>query len=169
MRKTFLPLVVTLPALALAPRTQDPKTSPTDERAAVTIDDVAWLAGAWRGPGFGGECEEVWSEPLGPSMMGMFRHAGDDGRSTFYEFFTLVEAEGGLRLRLKHFTPDLVGWEEKAGFVEFPFVKLDEEGIWFEGLTYLHPDPQTLRVLVDVTGQGGLTRREELVLERMDG
>ena len=119
--------------------------------------------------GFGGECEEVWSPPLGPSMMGMFRRAGEDGKTTFYEFFVLEEWKGGLRLRLKHFNPDMVGWEAKDGFVEFPFVKLDDEGIWFEGLAYLREDPETLRVLLDMDSPTGESRQEEIYFERMDG
>ncbi len=31
----------------------------------ASIEDVAWLAGNWKGEGFGGIVEEAWAPPLG--------------------------------------------------------------------------------------------------------
>jgi uncharacterized protein DUF6265 len=39
----------------------------------TSINIIAWLAGSWRGEAYGGEVEEIWSQPVGGTMMGMFR------------------------------------------------------------------------------------------------
>ena len=39
------------------------------EAADATLDDVAWIAGDWRGTAFGGECEEAWQKPMAGSML----------------------------------------------------------------------------------------------------
>src|SRR5687768_8740792 len=74
----------------------------------ATLQDMAWFTGRWTGNGLGGETEESWSAPAGGAMMGMFRLV-KDGKVVFYEFLTLVEREGSLVLKLKHFNPDLTG------------------------------------------------------------
>ena len=50
--------------------TQGPIERPASD---VDVEDFAWLAGYWRGEGLGGVCEEIWSEPLAGSMIGLFR------------------------------------------------------------------------------------------------
>ena len=70
-------------------------------------------------------------------MMGMYRLVRD-GKPVFYELLTLVEENGTLMLRLKHFHPDLKGWEEKGHTVEFPLVALADGAVHFEGMSF-HP------------------------------
>jgi len=101
--------------------------------AAVTIADAAWLEGHWVGEGFGGELEEVWMAPVGRQMVGHFRMT-QNGAPVFYEFLLIEEHEGGLRYRVKHFNPDMVGWEERDGFHEFPWVSASPEELRFGGL-----------------------------------
>ena len=84
------------------------------------IYDYTWLAGVWVGDGFGGSSEETWSLPSADStMIGMFRHFDKDVSTTFYEFMVL-DRHG---IRLKHFKPDLTGWEEKEKFISFEMVR----------------------------------------------
>jgi hypothetical protein len=55
---------------------QTPHTLKLDEKAdpaQASIADLKWLAGHWTGPAFGGICDEIWSQPTGDSMVGMFR------------------------------------------------------------------------------------------------
>lgn len=101
----------------------------------ATIADAAWLAGSWRGTGLGGFSEETWSQPEGGIMVGTYRLA-KDGKPVFYEMMWLLETEGTLILRLKHFGPELVGWEEKDKSVDFKFVKKDGKRLYFSGLTF---------------------------------
>ena len=53
------------------------------------FDQLTWLAGHWRGDGFGGTTEEIWSPAENGVMMGMFRHHKADGSLNFYEFLTI--------------------------------------------------------------------------------
>lgn len=102
---------------------------------AAGIDKMAWLAGVWAGSGLGGENEEIWSAPRHGSMMGMYRML-QDGEPVLYEFLTLAERDGSLVLRLKHFHPDMRGWEEQDEHVSFPLVAVRDGRVWFEGITF---------------------------------
>jgi hypothetical protein len=101
----------------------------------ATLADMAWLAGHWTGDGLGGRSEEIWSPPDAGAMMGMYRHV-KDGKPVFYELLTLVEERGSLVLRLKHFNPDLSGWEEKGDSVSFAFVGKRDGVLHFEGMAW---------------------------------
>ncbi|MEQ9402410.1 MAG: DUF6265 family protein [Cyclobacteriaceae bacterium] len=105
----------------------DPKKKKFD------INDYAWLAGSWTGDGFGGTSEEMWSPPSADgTMMGVYRHHKGDGSLNFYEFLVL-DSTG---LRLKHFTPDLIGWETKEKFVTFEMVEFTKDKIVLKGLIF---------------------------------
>src|SRR5688572_22036134 len=80
----------------------------TGEKAVIA--DMAWLAGSWSGEGLGGISEEVWGPPAAGVMVGTYRLI-KSGKAVFYEMCWMLEAEGTLILRLKHFDPDLTGWE----------------------------------------------------------
>lgn len=118
------------------------------------IHQVAWLEGHWKAEALGGIADEYWSQPAGNAMMGMFRLLRND-RTQFYEMLTITEEEGSLLLRIKHFHPDLKGWEEKDETVNFPLVKINEKGVWFDGLTILKISSDKLMVYVrSVSGDG---------------
>ncbi len=102
---------------------------------AARVADVGWLEGTWVGEGLGGQVEEIWSAPAAGALMGSFR-AMREGAPLFYESFIIVEEEGSLALRLKHFNADYTGWEEKDELKIFPLVALEDEAVYFDGLTY---------------------------------
>ena len=85
---------------------------PSEGLTSVNIDDLTWLSGSWRGKKDNGFIEEQWSRPEGDTMMGMFRWVKESG-VFFYEFMTIEQTKEGLILRIKHFNPGLIGWEEK--------------------------------------------------------
>lgn len=104
-----------------------------DPKKKFNIQDYAWLAGSWVGDGFGGTSEEMWSPPSEDgTMMGVYRHHKGDGSLNFYEFLVL-DSTG---LRLKHFTPDLTGWETKEKYVTFEMIEFDKDKIVLKGLTF---------------------------------
>jgi hypothetical protein len=111
------------------------------------IEAAAWLVGRWVGTGLGGDVEEIYAPPAGGQMMGVFRLVRD-GEPDFYEFIVLAEHEGSLLLRLKHFEPDLVGWEARDESVDFPLVALDADTLWFSGLTMRRLDGERLVISV---------------------
>lgn len=149
-------LVALCPA-AVAQSMQTPHTLKLDESGnmpSASVGDLAWMAGHWKGDFLGGTAEEVWTPPSGGSMLGMFKLVQSDAAS-FYELMTLVEENGSVILKLKHFNPDLSGWEEKGDHVAFPLVKLAENAAYFDGLTFERVSDDTLKgYLVMETADG---------------
>ncbi len=105
-----------------------------EQPGIASIGDFAWLAGRWIGSGLGGIVEETWNPVIGGTMIGTFRLITDD-RPSFYEFLLLDPQDGTVTYRVKHFHPDLKGWEEKDDHKAFPLVRIDGDTIYFHGLT----------------------------------
>lgn len=115
----------------------------SDPKKKFDINNYAWLAGSWIGDGFGGMSEEMWSSPSADGkMMGVYRHHKGDGSLNFYEFLVL-DSTG---LRLKHFTPDLVGWETKEDYVTFEMVSFSENMIELKGLVFELKNPNEMQI-----------------------
>lgn len=123
------------------------------EPPAASISDAAWLTGRWMGEGLGATAEESWLPPVGGRMAGVFRLVRD-GSVQFYELVTLVEEDGSLVLRLKHFGPDLSGWEEKGESVDFPLVRRTADGLWFDGLTIRREGEGHMKIWVALQSEG---------------
>lgn len=149
-RGNLLPAVAMALALAVPAAGQTLLTENTlalDEgaaRPAATLDDVSLLIGHWRGEFLGGTAEEVWLPPAGGAMVGTFRLIEQD-EIAFYELMILLEEEGSVTLKLKHFNADLTGWEEKADTVDFPLVKAEADAVFFDGLTFRRGPEGTLQ------------------------
>jgi hypothetical protein len=132
----------------------------------ATLSVMAWLAGSWQGEGLGGVSEEIWSEPRGGVMMGMFRSLKQD-QPVFYEFLMFVEEKGTVVLKLKHFNPDFSGWEEKGAFVTFRLAKVEERAVHFDGLSFIREGDDSLRIyLLLRDSKTGLVREEEFRMRR---
>jgi hypothetical protein len=127
---------------------------------------MAWLAGTWRGPGLGGVAEEIWSEPTGGVMMGSFRMLKGD-EPVFYEFITLSEEDGSLVMRVKHFSPELVAWEEKDKTVDFQFIKRDGKRYYFDGLTFEVNSADEVNVYLAIGQKDGSVREEVFEYKRV--
>ncbi len=129
------------------------------------ISDAGWVAGRWVGEGFGAVVEEVMSPPVGDAMIGHFYMAGKDGPA-FYEIVLIREERGSLVYRVKHFHPDLKGWEEKDKTVDFPLVAVEREALYFDGLTIKRTGPDEVTHWVRVKGKDGKTEEAKLVYRR---
>lgn len=130
--------VVALAAPAAAQSKQTENTLNLDgQPGKAALADVAWLVGHWAGDGLGGTCEEVWVPPLAGNkeMMGMFRFV-KDGKTVFTEHFVLVEDNGSLTLKLKHFDAAFNSWEEKDKHTAFQLIKTEKDAAYFGGLTF---------------------------------
>ena len=99
------------------------------------LSEIAWMAGHWKGEAFGGITEEIWSPPLGGSMMFSFKLVVD-GEIGFYELGHIRQVDETLVYELKHFHGDLKGWEEKDEVQSFKFVKIEDDRAYFEGFTF---------------------------------
>lgn len=65
--------------------------------AKATIDDIAWLSGAWIGKrSTGSSVEERWSPPLGGAMLAVSRSVNTSGKMFAFEYLRIVELDGGL-------------------------------------------------------------------------
>ena len=142
-------LVATVTLTLHAQSSQVLSLAPEQKSPPARINQVQWIVGEYECPAFGGMAHEIWTAPRGNNMMGAFQLI-DDGRVSFYEIMTIVEHEGSLILRLKHFDQSLHGWEEKDETVDFPLVKLDDENAWFDGLTFQYINKKRMNVHVAI-------------------
>ena len=102
----------------------------------ATLADIDWLVGRWHGDGIGGApATESWLPPTGNTMVGTFVQQGEDGQIQFTEHMYLMEEDGSLVLRLKHFNEDLTGWEEKGDMVTFRLIAVEPCAAYFHALT----------------------------------
>lgn len=147
--------ILTLMILGTSPASAGQSSSPT-------IEDFVWMAGHWRGEGFGGQVEEVWSRPLGGTMMGTFRLVQDE-EVAFYEIMVLERDAEGVVLKVKHFSREFEAWEEKADAVSFRLERLDGHAATFKGLTIAR-DGDSLEIKIRMRKKDGSTRWETLSL-----
>lgn len=105
------------------------------ESPNATINEVSWISGYWVGEAFDGLIEEIWSEPLGGSLMGSFKLVVN-GKVEFYEICTISEENETLVFRLKHFSNDLKGWEEKDENITAQLVKIEKNKVFFNNFTF---------------------------------
>lgn len=106
------------------------------EPPAAVLEQVDWLVGQWSGEGIGGApAFESWLPPTGPTMVGTFVQQTESGEIQFTEHMYLMEEDGTLVLRLKHFNADLTGWEEKDGMLTFRLVAIEPCAAYFHALT----------------------------------
>ncbi len=128
----------------------------------VDTSRLGWLVGHWKGDGFGGTSEELWSPAEGGVIMGMFRHHSADGTLNFYEFLTINKED----LKLKHFNPDMTSWEEKDEVVSFPFVSQTDDRIEFKGLIYERMGDDEMRISLKLR-QGDQVNTEVFTMKRI--
>lgn len=82
-----------------APRsTEGPSQDETAIEAAVepTIDDLAWMSGAWRKENRSSLGEEIWSAPGGGMMLGVNRRFRKGSERGAFEFLRIVQGDGNL-------------------------------------------------------------------------
>ena len=126
------------------------------ESPQASLAQMDWLVGQWSGDGIGGNpAMESWLPPTGSVMVGTFLQQGEDGEIQFTEHLYLMEEEGTLVLRLKHFNADLTGWEEKDDFLTFPFREQGENFIQFGGLRFDRVDDNAMRISLRMKTRDG--------------
>jgi hypothetical protein len=140
------------------------KLDEPENRPAATLNDVSWLVGNWSGEAFGSTFEEGWNPPSAGSMIGFFKLTDGNG-VVFYELLLLVEEEGSLSLKVKHFNADFTAWEEKADYVTFRYVKSDDDAIHFSGISFYRIDVDTMHAYL-VLRSGEEISEEQLVYRR---
>lgn len=148
----YLLLLCLLPTLVLSQENQ----------LEANLANIAWIAGTWHGEAFGGQIEEIWSEPSGGSMMATFKLVVE-GQVGFYEIEVIREVGNTLLLQLKHFKANLKGWETKDETVDFPLKYITKDKAVFEGMIFERIGESKMNVYVDVKNDNG--EIEELKFE----
>ncbi|MFC4738550.1 DUF6265 family protein [Flavobacterium ponti] len=141
MKKLLLFLLFT--TLGFAQNTLHYNDEKGSEKA--TLQDIKWLEGNWVGEAFGGTYEENWSAPFGGSMMFNFKLVVK-GKVVFYELGHIVEKDGTLLYQIKHFGPDLKGWEEKDQSEDFRFIKKEGNRMYFDNFTFEYISENELKL-----------------------
>lgn len=124
---------------------------------AADLSEIAWMEGHWKGEAFDGITEEIWSPPLGGSMMFSFK-LEVDGEIGFYEFGHIRQLEETLVFELKHFHGDLKGWEEKDEVQTFKFVKVDANRMHFDGFTFEQISDNEINIYALIEHEDGSTK-----------
>ena len=120
----------------------------------ASLTNIDWLTGHWKGEAFGGIAEEIWSPPLGGTMMFSFKLVADN-KVSFYELGHIKEVDGTLILQLKHFTGDLIGWEEKGDTVDFKLVKAEADILYFDDFTIERISDKKVNMYVVIGNEDG--------------
>lgn len=125
-----------------------------DSSPKASLSEVSWIAGHWKGEAFGGITEEIWSPPLGDSMMFVFKLVVDD-KVAFYEIGHIRQEGETLILRLKHFNGNLTGWEEKDKTVDFKLVKLEDDRAYFDDFTFEKINASEMNMYIVIAHENG--------------
>jgi len=143
MRLTAPLLALMLACLTAPLSAQEVRSAPESHiPPPATVAELGWLTGRWVDEGIGGApAQEVYSAPAGGSIVGHFVQEDGKGSVAFFEILQIAEENGSLVYRLKHFGPDLTGWEQKDEMVRFPLVAMDEGALYFDGLTIRRDGP----------------------------
>lgn len=130
------------------------------------IKDLAFMAGKWVTKGEWGDMEENWSAPMGNCMMCSYRCV-KDGKVVFYEFIVIEQQPEGPVMKLRHFSPGNIAWEEKDKPYEYPLTYLDENLARFErpdkktSLTFQRIDATKLKVTLERQDKDGKWVQDE--------
>lgn len=129
------------------------------------VSQLAFFAGEWRGKMDWGDIEEYWSEPMGNNMMCSFRCLSE-GKPVFYEFVVIELKAGVPIMKLRHFNPGNIAWEDKDNPYEYTLVELTKTKCVFESadkktrLGYERKGPEKLVATLEQEKNGQVERTE---------
>ncbi|WP_289046225.1 DUF6265 family protein [uncultured Olleya sp.] len=147
---TLLALVIYLTSFA---QSNTIKFDETISSPKANLSQVSWIQGHWKGEAFGGITEEIWSPPLGDSMMFSFKLVSN-GKVVFYELGGIREVDNTLIFQLKHFGNDFKGWEEKDETVDAKLVKIEDNRVYFDQFTFEKISDSEINIYVVVEENG---------------
>jgi hypothetical protein len=111
----------------------------------ASIDDVRWLEGYWIGKMPEGPVEQYYLAPAADQMPSFVRSLNDKG-IVFYEISTFVARGGTIFIRLRHFTPDQIGWEDRSGPIERPLLAIEGGNLFFDRISFIRTGPDNYTV-----------------------
>ena len=149
-------------SLALGPEYDtDEQDAATTQPTPYTIDDLAFMAGQWRGSVGEDTAEEHWTHPASGNLMGMFRWIAADGSINLLEMLSITEQDSTLYLRLIHYDTKLATAEDEP--LTFKLASLKDRVVRFEPLnagaleaiTYDRSTPDKFGITVSFTADSG--------------
>ena len=126
----------------------------------VNIRELAFMTGTWTQKHEWGDMEEFWGPPMGDNMICSYRCV-KDGKVLFYEFIVIEQSDSVPVMRLRHFKPGNIGWEEKDKPIAYPLVALDHKKATFESpsktlrMTYSRINHEKMDILLEEKNKQG--------------
>lgn len=122
------------------------------QQLRASVSDLAFLSGTWTQQHAWGDMEEVWQPPMGNCLVSTFRCV-NNGKVVFYEFMVIEQGETVPVLKLRHFNPGSIAWEDKEHPETLPVAELGKNKVVFGRsglrLTYEKPAPDRLTILLE--------------------
>ena len=123
----------------------------------LSLADLDFLRGKWVGTFLNDrEYEKYWTGLSGNTIMGMLRFIRDDDTMLF-EILAIEESDTGPVLRVKHFTPGLIGRQERENSDLYRLIETGPNRALFES-----EDGNTLLDMRVQDGDKHLVRRGRL-------
>lgn len=140
----------------------------------VRVADLGLLTGTWKQAHHWGDMTEIWSDTAGNNLMCTFRCV-NNGELVFYEFMVIEQSANGPEMKLRHFSPGSIGWEEKdqpGVYQMVEFVKgkkvVFEHPVTKTRIGYERRNDTTLLAYLEKTGKDGKLSREAFNYQKVD-
>lgn len=114
------------------------------------IEDAALLTGTWTGKAFGASVEEIWSQPKGKTITGMFR-IYNENKTSMLEYLIITETTEGVMMRFKHYNSSYVAKEDNP--LEFDLVEATDARLVFDSGVQNNPR----KIIYDFSGKNDVT------------
>jgi hypothetical protein len=127
------------------------------------LEDLYFMEGVWQRKQGADFLEETWSGPRRGSLVGMLRWLTGNNQVKLFELMTVTQEGDDVIFRLRHFSNDLVPWEEKKTPLVYKLVSCGGDEAVFESETYSQPkrfiyrcaDENQLMVRLESEGPNG--------------
>jgi hypothetical protein len=131
----------------------------------ASVKDLAFMAGTWTLKHQWGDMEEFWGPPMGDNMVSSYRCV-KDGKIVFYEFVVIEKTNGSPVMKMRHFNPGNIGWEEKDKPLMYKRIALTKTKVVFEStdknlkLSYERLNSSKMNVVLDEKDKKGVWKKE---------
>lgn len=131
----------------------------------ANIKDLSFMAGTWTLKHKWGDMEEFWGAPMGDNMISSYRCV-KNGKVVFYEFVVIEQTNGLPVMKMRHFNPGNIGWEDKDRPLSYKLVGLTKNKAVFQSpdkllkLSYARLNQQKMDVVLDEKDKNGVWQKE---------
>lgn len=127
---------------------------------SAKISDLSFMSGLWAQQHKWGYMEEYWSAPNGDNMVCSYRCI-KDGKVIFYEFIVIEQTDNVPVMKLRHFKPGNIGWEDKDKPYEYPLIAMSKNKAVFKArdsslvMTYERTGTKSLQITLTEKNKAG--------------